>query len=292
MCLSYRIPVAALVAAVLLPAAAVANVVTVTESGLAVAVDVDPLRARTDIVRAGTGAGGIGSWSYLAGGSAVLARGTLGVYVIHDTVGLDSGEAPPVRAMAQLFDMVTFHGAGPTTDVTLSWNVLGSFNALNDASALSTRAQIGLNGQVSAMTLAWWPPDRVAIHAEPFSHVFPTIDIHSALPNAVHATMRADYMVPTGVALPLSGLLFTEVGPHGSEHAIANFAHTATLAIGLPAGVTFSSGSGVLLAVPEAPAAALVLAGLLVVSAAAARRRVSAPRSGTAHRACRVPARR
>lgn len=82
-------------------------------------------------------------------------------------------------------------------------------------------------------------------------------------PDQLQITMLLAFTALPGHSYVIGASQQTSVAAGLDGHGIADFSHTASLAIDLPPGYSFTSASGVFLsAVPELPPAALLLAGL------------------------------
>jgi hypothetical protein len=213
-----------------------------------------------ETVRTGAAQTGAGSWVYAASGSVSLASGTMRSVLDYGTVGMD-GSQPPTHIDTRLADTVTFLGSG-STDVTFEMMVHGAYVAQMPGSAFSGRLVF------RAGTAEAWMQMQNADPASPMA-VFgkiitavPEIDVRSNLPENTLVVFRVAVPVTSGVPLPVSALLQLQIEPMDTEIALANFNNTSTLAIHMPDGWTFTSQSGVLLAVPEPPAPLLMALGI------------------------------
>lgn len=220
----------------------------------------------------------------LAMGAAALDTGSLkaaATLQIFDTYYWLSGTlSPQVNALIQ--DDVTFIGPGPRVTVTLALHFDGSFNMTGASGLGEIRASTFMELQGFAALAAGvdrlYNPSGFSNGGVAQNQVTSEFVGTPAAGSFINTSLTAidgllvmTTRVPTNKPITLNmqlNLLWDQLTP--GVRAQADFSNTATLAIALPPGYTYTSASGVLLtaaAVPE-PAAwglmALGLAALLI----------------------------
>lgn len=242
----------------------------------------------------------------LAYGAAALDTGTLkaaATFQLFDTNYWLSGTRRP-EVVSQIQDQVTFSGPSPKVAVTLTLHFNGSFN-MTGASGLG-EIQIspfielqGLNALSAGIDRLYNPSgfSNGGLAQDMVTSEFVGTPSAGSFLNAtltsVDGQLVMTTLVPTNTPISLFmqlDLAFTQLTP--GVRSQADFGHTATLSIALPAGYGYSSASGVLLtaaAVPEPSAFWLLALGLMVLVPRCTRSWCrKASETSVWHAACRV----
>jgi len=216
---------------------------------------------------------GFSSWSYQASATASLAQGSLRAAARGVTTQFPFGG---VTAQAELSDTVTFHApsSGGLLDIAITLAVQGAFHSVSGLSGFSARGTILFDDSAAQGALFCCSASGTSF----LGHVFGEVSLVSNDRANSIAWITVRQRVSPNVALPLTAMLDLSLSASANDIAQANFAHTAQLSIALPEGVSFSSGSGLLLQepavpVPEPAAALLMAAGLAAITL---RRRLGA----------------
>jgi hypothetical protein len=208
---------------------------------------------------------------------ANLATGTVGVLA----AGLPCAPVTPLcsdagTAIGEMQDSLTFtNTTGSVQDITLSWSFDGSFSSNADGPASPSEQLISLfcfaqgascfgnansvpHGPISTSLFEFQDTDGSVTNTSPSTGWVST----SITGGATSGLFQGVFAVPTGTSSEsLNAYLSIACGM-----ATCDFSHTGELSIGpLPAGVSYTSGSGVLLtgATPEPQSWLLVLSGAL-----------------------------
>lgn len=197
---------------------------------------------------------------------ADLRRGALGTVVQADDFAGGSGSGPFARfeGRASFSDDVQFSHDGV---IAFSLGISGSFRSQRE-SVFGAHGQLSLSPafsapQTAAASFSWqnsFSQPQAALHTEG------DVSGISATPAALFATLRVVLPVQAGQWLRLDATLNVDANPFRNDQAHALFNHTAQLGLQMPAGMTMTSASGVLLSaapVPEPATTALWAAGLL-----------------------------
>jgi hypothetical protein len=218
----------------------------------------------------------------LAQGAAALDTGTLkaaATFQLFDTYyWLNGTRRPEVLSLIQ--DTVTFSGPGPKVAVTLAMHFDGSFN-MTGASGLgdiqiSPFIELQGYGALSAGVDRLYNPSGISnggVAQDLVSSEFVGTPAAGSFLNAsltvVEGQLVMTTLVPTNTPISLNvqfDLAFTQLTP--GVRAQADFGHTATLSMALPAGYSFTSASGLLLTaapVPEPSTLGLTAMGLVAL---------------------------
>ena len=201
---------------------------------------------------------------WVAGASADLRRGSVGVEIQADRVGNPaSTQGDTVWARGELNETLTFTGSRAGV-VDFAVGISGSFQSV-DGSAFRADGFLfagGLSGQLDFHWVNNLSSPDVSVFASPG-----TTGIRSD-PAGLFGTLHLLRLVQPGETLAVQLRMELRVGPGAHDRAVANFGHTAQLGITVPAGMSFTSASGDFmvdappLPVPEPASGALLLAGL------------------------------
>ncbi len=179
-------------------------------------------------------------------------------------------------AKAALYDALTFSGFTGTTVVTVNMHVHGSFSADplaggGDVNAfiISTALPVGFHlheGSAGDLYFPEAPTGPVTTNADPITGLFPRSDVRIDMSRSFAVTVGSPVWFMAQINLT-----------SGGANEVTDFGHTAELSLDLPAGVTYTSASGLFLTgvaapVPEPETAWLLLAGILPIAARAWRR--------------------
>ena len=262
-----------IVAAALWGAARVAlasGCVDLYEGSAQVGGDCDPAFVIWETTHTGVAATTGGSWLYAAAGSVDPTRGRMGSYLHYTTVAMDHTQ-PIVHVDTKLADTLVFTGAGGSGDVTFEVALHGAFVAQMRGSIFNGRLMFKVGASEAWLQMVNDDPSSpMGVFGKVISAV-PEIEVQSTLPEDTRAIFRLTVPVAAGTPVSMSALLQLQVAPMDDELARADFDHTATLAIRMPAGWSFTSQSGLLL-VPEPPAALLMALGTAALALARRRR--------------------
>ena len=218
----------------------------------------DPIAASRTIV-AGSGS------LYLSPGSngraaADLRSGTLRAYSDGSIANMQ-GSFP--SASATLSDTITVVGPGPMVFVTATLSIDGVFDS-NGLGGTDLEIQQSVSGSVSIGQQATGAANVSLTGTRVFTRMTGMSDMDStfsnradapgtsfaAAANGVAIVLTATATVPVNTATPISSYLGLQNGCQGTCNGwdgTASFGNTARLAITLPDGYTYTSGSGVLL---------------------------------------------
>ena len=213
-------------------------------------------------------------------GSANVTTGALKVSASAEAIApfyFDTcGQCPQVYA--SLRDTLSFQGPGSTVPVTMSVHLDGSFamSGSTGLAQLGVAADLVLGGQSAQIILDrtyvpagnhFYPPANTVngtVNGKPGSYVITSLNMAEGTA-ILSGTFSTNTIYSTSVGLLLQ---YSMLEP--GTVAAADFSHTALVSISLPAGYSYSSGSGVFLtsAVPEPGSLPLFAAGLAAVGVA------------------------
>ncbi|MFO1319657.1 MAG: hypothetical protein U1F52_08580 [Burkholderiales bacterium] len=214
---------------------------------------------------------------YRATARADLAGGKLGTSVFADA--RPSAHVPYASMLvtgdAYLDDFITLAlpPASAPVPVTVVLAVDGAFD--DDSTPVSTSASLLVNASRAEVTFDWagssGPGGPV-----PTASVATTGTVTGVIddPAGLHALLVDTVMVRPGQPVVISATLSSRTTTREGTWAFIDFSHTAALSIEAPPGISFTSGSGLLLTTPPVPEPATwqaLLAGFAAWSAMALR---------------------
>ena len=233
---------------------------------------------RASVASSGTERINSGQLSWISGAHADLRRGAVGVAAQADRTATGYPGLPGIYARAELNEVLTFHGSRAGI-VGFSAGVTGSFNSVS-GSRFEANSFLFAGGLSAGLDFEWTnnlTSPGVSVFASPGTTGIGTN------PASLHGTMHLLRLMQPGETISLQLNMLLKVGATDNDLAIANFGHTAQLAIALPEGMSFTSASGDFMAdaplpaVPEPDTWALLLAGGVVLGLRLRRRPGSTP---------------
>ena len=218
------------------------------------------------------------SGSYDAAAFASPTRGAAGgwIFANHTKIGHITGPLV-VHMLATTGDALTFYGPGPDV-LDFSLTVSGAFNPI-DLGGHIVHSILSVGGARNDLTIVWGGGP-----AEPSAAYFASGEISNVSMEliAIHGTLHLHVPVTPGQRLRVSNYIDMEITPTQGFFSEADFRHTAQLAIDMPAGWSFTSGSGIFMSetspVPEPQTWALTLTGIAGLAIWRRHRAVRPPR--------------
>jgi hypothetical protein len=233
--------------------------------------------AHLTLNRAGDDDAGLSPWAYLATGDAAMAGARLGAAILMQTSGPTRAAPEQVLVQAQLFDTLTFAGAGGPAQVQFVMTLHGAFQTLDDATFMTARGRLSVAGDNAEMSLRCIDlcPLGAGIQKAPLLSDA-SLDVVSTARNNAIAVLTLRKTVTPGTPVSFSAGLHLFMRAGMDDDARMLFDNTASMQIHAPAGWTYTSRFG-LAPVPEPGTATLWLAGLALAALARPRRRSRTP---------------
>jgi len=204
-------------------------------------------------------------WEFIAGGYADDTSGAIGAGFVASVVGPGRGVVPQV--VGQVFD--TMHVFGPGTAVVeFSYSVIGSASAFNGSGMRATGSLDLGGGDGGFVEFTWvegWSIDGVRVR-----NVGGDLEVASAIPESMIATMRFRKTVESGATIPVFASLEITGGTAENDTLTVAFDHTGQIGVAMPEGWSFTSETGTFLSlaplppapIPEPASVALFATGL------------------------------